>query len=117
MFGLPGSIFGSAQHPARRTSATTGTRSSTPNTTQMKRSRQRYGMLLLALSATFFFQGVAEPGDLQRAIGTVLVGLTLLLALRAAEVPPERQRIAVVIVAGDRRWCDHRVAVGPGQSS
>lgn len=56
-------------------------------------------MLLLALSATFFFQGVAEPGDLQRAIGTVLVGLTLLLALRAAEVPPGRQRLAVVMVA------------------
>ena len=56
-------------------------------------------MLLLALSATFVFQGVAEPGDLQRAIGTVLVGSTLLLALYAAEIPPRRQRVAVVIVA------------------
>ena len=35
----------------------------------VKGSRQRYGMLLLALSFTFFFEGVAEPGDLQRAVG------------------------------------------------
>ena len=65
----------------------------------MKRSRQRYGMLLLALGATFFFDGVAEPGDLQRAIGTVLVGSTLLLALYAAEVPARWGRAAVVVVA------------------
>ena len=31
----------------------------------VKGSRQRYGMLLLVLGATFFFEGVAEPGDLQ----------------------------------------------------
>jgi hypothetical protein len=61
-------------------------------------------MLLLALGVTFFFQGVAAPGDAQRAVGTVLVGMTLLLALYAAEIPARRQRIAVasvaVIVAG-----------------
>ena len=65
----------------------------------MQRSRQRYGLLLLALGATFFFEGVAEPGDLQRAIGTVLVGAVLLLALYAAEVAPRRLRVAVVVVA------------------
>lgn len=54
----------------------------------MTGSRQRYGMLLLALGVTFFFAGVAEPGDLQRSIGTVLAGLTLILALYAAEVAP-----------------------------
>jgi Ion channel len=64
----------------------------------VKGSRQRYGMLLLALSATFFFEGVAEPGDLQRAIGTVLVGATLMLALYAAEVPQRRLRVAAVVV-------------------
>jgi hypothetical protein len=53
------------------------------NDGRVKGSRQRYGMLLLALSATFFFEGVAEPGDLQRAVGTVLVGATLMLALYA----------------------------------
>ncbi|MGN6168196.1 MAG: hypothetical protein ACTHQQ_08500 [Solirubrobacteraceae bacterium] len=47
----------------------------------MKGSQQRYVVLLLALSVTFFFEGVAEPGDLQRSIGMALVGLTLMLAL------------------------------------
>lgn len=56
-------------------------------------------MLLLALGATFFFQGVAEPGDAQRAIGTVLVGSTLLLALYAAQIPARWQGAAVAAVA------------------
>ena len=64
----------------------------------MKGSRQRYGVLLLALGITFFFEGIAEPGDLQRAIGTVLVGATLLLALYAAEVRVRWMRIAVAVV-------------------
>jgi hypothetical protein len=61
-------------------------------------SRQRYGVLLLALGVTFFFEGIAEPGDLQRSIGTVLVGATLVLALYAAEVPARRLRVAVVVI-------------------
>ena len=65
----------------------------------MTGSRQRYGMLLLALGVTFFFDGVAEPGDLQRSIGTVLVGLTLMLALYAAEVSPGWLRVAAAIIA------------------
>ena len=65
----------------------------------MTGSRQRYGMLLLALSVTFSFEGVAEPGDLQRTIGTVLVGLTLMLALYAAEVPLRWLRVAAAIIA------------------
>ena len=64
----------------------------------VKGSRQRYGMLLLALGATFFFEGVAEPGDLQRTVATVLVGATLMLALYAAEVPKQRLRVAAVVV-------------------
>ena len=64
----------------------------------MKGSRQRYGMLLLALGATFFFEGVAEPGDLQRAVGTVLVGATLMLALYAAELPKRRLRVAAAVI-------------------
>jgi hypothetical protein len=55
-------------------------------------------MLLLALGITFFFEGVAEPGDLQRAIGTVLVGATLLLALYAAEVRVRWMRVGVAVV-------------------
>lgn len=65
----------------------------------MERSRQRYGLLLLALGAFFFFEGVAEPGDLQRSIGTVLVGLTVLLSLYAAEVPAQLLQVAVAVVA------------------
>lgn len=55
-------------------------------------------MLLLALGTTFFFEGVAEPGDLQRAIGTVLIGATLMLALYAAEMPSRRLRISGALV-------------------
>jgi len=64
----------------------------------VKGSRQRYGMLLLALSATFFFEGVAEPGDLQRAVATILVGATLMLALYAAELPKRRLRVAAAVI-------------------
>jgi hypothetical protein len=68
------------------------------NEGDVKGSQQRYGMLLLALGATFFFDGVAESGDLQAAIGTVLVGATLMLALNAAEVPKRRLRVAAAII-------------------
>lgn len=53
----------------------------------------------MALSATFFFEGVAEPGDVQRAIGTGLIGATLLLALYAAELAAPKMRVAVAGVA------------------
>jgi hypothetical protein len=55
-------------------------------------------MLLLALVVTCFFEGVAEPGHLQRTIASVLVGATLMLALYAAELPKRRLRIAAAIV-------------------
>jgi hypothetical protein len=68
------------------------------NEVGVKGSRQRYGMLLLALGATFFFEGVAEPGNLQRAVATVLVGSTLMLALYAAKVPKRRLRVAAAAI-------------------
>lgn len=68
------------------------------NRSSVKRSRQRYGVLLLVLGVTFFFEGVAEPGDAQRAVGTVLIGATLLLALYAAEVPARWLRVSTVVV-------------------
>jgi hypothetical protein len=64
----------------------------------VNRSQQRYGMLLLALGVTFFFEGVAAPGDLQRAIGTVLIGATLMLALYAAELPSRGLRVAAALI-------------------
>jgi hypothetical protein len=61
-------------------------------------------MVLLALFVTFFYEGIAKPGDVQRLIGTVLVGATLMLALYAARVPPGLFRLAgvavVVVVLG-----------------
>ncbi len=69
------------------------------NEGRVKGSRQRYGMLLLALSATFVFEGVAEPGDVQRSVQTVLVGGTLMLALYAAEVPRQRLRAAAAVIS------------------
>lgn len=48
---------------------------------------------------TFFFQGIAQPGDLQRAIGTILFGATLMLALYAAELPPRRLKAAGIFIA------------------
>lgn len=68
------------------------------NEGEVKGSRQRYGMLLLALTATFVFEGVAEPGDVQRSVQTVLVGATLMLALYAAEVPTRRLRVAAAVI-------------------
>jgi hypothetical protein len=64
----------------------------------MSESRQRYGALLLALLATFLFEGIAQPGELERVIGTLLIGATLMLALYAGELPPRRMRIAGVII-------------------
>jgi hypothetical protein len=65
----------------------------------VKGSRQRFGMLLLALTATFVFEGVAQPGDVQRAVQTVLVGATLMLALYAAEVPKRRLLVAAAFIS------------------
>jgi hypothetical protein len=55
-------------------------------------------MLLLALGVTFFYEGVAKPGEFQRALGTVLVGATLILSLFAAEISPRLLRSAGAIV-------------------
>jgi Ion channel len=56
--------------------------------------RHRYGLLLMALGVTFFYEGIAKPVDVQRVIATILVGATLMLALYAAEVPRRRLHLA-----------------------
>lgn len=48
--------------------------------------------------ATFFFEGIASSGNVQRAFGSILVGITLLLALEAGQVRRPVMRAAVVIV-------------------
>jgi hypothetical protein len=55
-------------------------------------------VLLVALGVTFFFEGVSQPGDLQRAISTALVGATLMLALYAAEVRKPLLRLAGAVI-------------------
>jgi hypothetical protein len=58
----------------------------------------RYGLLLLALGVTFLFEGIAEPGVVQRAVATVLAGTTLMLSLYAAEVRTPVLRVAGAVV-------------------
>ena len=55
-------------------------------------------MLLVALLATFFFAGIAAPGDGQRIIGSALVAVTMMLALYAGELAQRYLRLAFVVV-------------------
>jgi hypothetical protein len=59
----------------------------------------RYGLLLLALGVMFLFEGLAQPGVVQRAVATVLAGATLMLALYAAEIRPQLLRVAAALIA------------------
>jgi hypothetical protein len=65
----------------------------------MTPAAQRYGLVLLALAAAFAVQGIAPPDDGWRAVVTILLGAALLLALRAADMPPRRLRGAGVLIA------------------
>jgi len=64
-----------------------------------RRARQRYGLLLAVLIASFAVQGTAPSNDFWRAVVTVLLGVALILAFRAANMPPRRLRIAGLLVA------------------
>ncbi|MGO9819512.1 MAG: potassium channel family protein [Solirubrobacteraceae bacterium] len=50
--------------------------------------RKRFGLLLLAISAAFAVQGIAQPGRWEQLIVAVLLAITLLLALWVAETGP-----------------------------
>jgi hypothetical protein len=63
-------------------------------------SRGRYGLLLAAISASFFVQGVAAPGRWEQVALSVLLGITLLLALWVADVRPAVLRPIAVLVVG-----------------
>jgi hypothetical protein len=62
-------------------------------------TRQRFGLLLVALAASFFTLGIAPEGDAGRAVITVLAGGTLLLAFWVAEMPARRLRPAGIAIA------------------
>ena len=63
------------------------------------RRRERFGLLLGAIIASFWVQGVATPGRWEQLFVSALLGLTLLLALWAAEAKPIVMRPALVVVA------------------
>ena len=68
-----------------------------------RRARERYGLLLAVLIASFVVQGTAPTSDVWRAVVTVLLGAALILAFLAADMPARRLRIAgllVVVVVG-----------------
>jgi Ion channel len=83
----------------------------------MTGSRQRYGMLLVALGATFFLEGLAEPGALQRTLATALVGATLTLALYAAEMRTGRLRLAATVIVATVLGVVIASAVGQGTTA
>jgi hypothetical protein len=61
------------------------------------RRRERYGLLLTAIVASFALQGIAQPGPVEEVIVTVLLAVTLLLALWAADVRPQIMRPAILL--------------------
>jgi hypothetical protein len=64
-----------------------------------RRARERYGLLLAVLIASFAVQGTAPTSDIWRAVVTVLLGAALILAFLAADMPARRLRIAGLLVA------------------
>jgi Ion channel len=83
----------------------------------MSESRQRYPLLLVALTVTFCFYGIAQPVGLYRAIGTALVGATLLLAFYAAKMKPPIMLGAVAVVSAAVVAVIVAAAVGKGSTS
>jgi hypothetical protein len=61
--------------------------------------RQRFGLVLLFITASFVVEGTASAEGWQQAVVTVLLGTTLLLAFWAADMPPRRLRRACLLVA------------------
>ncbi len=59
--------------------------------------RQRYGVLLIAILAAFFLQGIVTPQSWVQVAETVLLASTLLLALRVADARPRVMQGAVVV--------------------
>ena len=54
----------------------------------------RYGLLLLATVLSVGVQGAVNPAPVQQVIVTALAGASLLLAFRAANLPPRLIQIA-----------------------
>jgi hypothetical protein len=61
--------------------------------------RERYGLLLLAILASFGFQGIAADGKWQQIVITTLLATTLVLALWAANARQWVIRLAIAVGA------------------
>jgi hypothetical protein len=61
------------------------------------REERRFGLLLIAALASLGVEGIAHPSSFQRILVTALSAVTLLLALRAAEVRPWLVRLAAIV--------------------
>ncbi len=64
--------------------------------TARRERRERFGLLMVALVAAFFVEGVAEPGPWGQTIVTALLGTTFVLAIWVAE--PRRWVIRGAVV-------------------
>src|ERR1700729_723491 len=62
-------------------------------------SRERYGLLLVAVLTTFAVEGIAHPGPWEQVIVAALLAATLLLAGWASDVRPLAMRAAVIVGA------------------
>jgi hypothetical protein len=80
------------------------------------RRRLRYGLLLLALTASFSLEGIASEGDAAQSLVTTLLGVTLLLAFWAGGMPQRRLRRAAIPVAALVLAVDIALIAGQGQT-
>lgn len=64
-----------------------------------RRRRERYGLLLAAITAAFWLQGIATPGPWEQVVVSVLLATTLMLAMWAADSKPAVIRAALVVAA------------------
>ena len=61
--------------------------------------RQRFGLVLIAITASFMVEGTLSGSGWAQVVVTTLLGTTLLLTFWAADMPPDRLRLAAAGVA------------------
>jgi hypothetical protein len=61
--------------------------------------RERYGLLLAAITAAFWVQGIATPGPWEQVVVSVLLATTLVLAMWAADSKPAVTWTALLVAA------------------
>jgi hypothetical protein len=60
--------------------------------------RQRFGLVLIFVTASFMVEGTLAGSGWAQVVVTTLLGTTLLLTFWAADMPPRRLRAAAVVV-------------------